>query len=50
MTQELGARLQAVLTQALPERQAITVGPLTNITSGWESDIYAFDLAFSYAG
>jgi aminoglycoside phosphotransferase (APT) family kinase protein len=50
VTQELQARLRAALAQALPERQALAVGPLTNITNGWESDIYAFDLAYSHDG
>jgi aminoglycoside phosphotransferase (APT) family kinase protein len=50
VTEQLQARLQAVLAQAWPERQALRVSPLTNITSGWESEIHAFDLSYVEAG
>jgi aminoglycoside phosphotransferase (APT) family kinase protein len=48
--QTLPARLQAALASAWPEREGLRVGALTNITSGWESEIYAFDLAYVEAG
>jgi aminoglycoside phosphotransferase (APT) family kinase protein len=46
----LRARLQAYLAHAWPNRAGLAVGPLTAITTGWESDIFAFDLAYREAG
>jgi aminoglycoside phosphotransferase (APT) family kinase protein len=44
LAQALRARLQTALEGAWPQRQGLRVGPLANITSGWESDLYAFTL------
>jgi len=47
---DLRAQLQSHLTAAFPDRQSLIVSPLTSLTTGWESELYAFDLAYTEAG
>jgi aminoglycoside phosphotransferase (APT) family kinase protein len=50
MHPDLRAQLQAQLVTAFPARAAVTIGPLSSLTTGWESELYAFDLTYTEAG
>jgi aminoglycoside phosphotransferase (APT) family kinase protein len=42
--------LQAYCTHAFPTRAGVQVSNLTSITSGWENEMYAFDLEYEANG
>ncbi len=45
MTAEVQARLQQYAEQSLTQWPAPEIGALVRITDGWESELYAFDVA-----
>jgi aminoglycoside phosphotransferase (APT) family kinase protein len=42
---QIRQHLQTYYRHALPGRQEAEIGPPTNISAGWESELYAFDVA-----
>ena len=43
-------RLQAYMGQLHPDREGLTVSQLEDITSGWETELYRFNLGFDEGG
>jgi len=41
---DLQSELTAYCTSAFPDKEALTIDEPTNISNGWETEIYAFDL------
>ncbi len=44
MNDNMQVHLQTYCTSAFPNKQNLSVSGLNNISAGWESDVYAFDL------
>jgi len=40
----------AYYIHAFPDRRDVIVGQLTNIGTGWETDVYSFDVGYGPAG
>ena len=50
MAESMQQRLEKFLAESFPRWQDIKLGDVSNITSGWESDVYAFDVEHGLPG
>ncbi|HEY0323206.1 MAG TPA: phosphotransferase family protein [Pyrinomonadaceae bacterium] len=50
MFDDMRSRLEAYYARAYPARQHIRVTRLDNTTTGWETEIYSFDIEYEQAG
>jgi len=47
MIDDMQSRLQAYCASAFPAKRNVKVSDLTNITAGWESEMYSFDVEYT---
>jgi len=50
VSDDMQSRLQAYYARAFPARENVKVRQLANITAGWESEMYSFDVEYGPAG